>query len=133
DILSLAGKNIRRSYRRCGCTRWWSPWWRRSWWRSRRRWWSRTRQGSRRSRWRSSQRPSIRRRRSSQRSCSRAQSGEGRRKGRSPAIELARRLTDRQEILAATELDSELIGGVVLDIGGTVYDGSLKTQLARLT
>jgi len=52
---------------------------------------------------------------------------------RNELIELARRLTDRQEILAATELDSELIGGVVLDIGGTVYDGSLRTQLARLT
>jgi len=41
--------------------------------------------------------------------------------------------TGRERILAATELDPELIGGVVLDIGGTVYDGSLRTQLARLT
>jgi F-type H+-transporting ATPase subunit delta len=52
---------------------------------------------------------------------------------RNELIELARRLTGREKILAASELDSELIGGVVLDIGGTVYDGSLKTQLARLT
>lgn len=52
---------------------------------------------------------------------------------KSELVELARRLTGRQEVLAATELDAELIGGVVLDIGGTVYDGSLKTQLARLT
>jgi len=52
---------------------------------------------------------------------------------RNELIEMTRRLTDRQKILAATELDSELIGGVVLDIGGTVYDGSLRTQLARLT
>jgi len=48
-------------------------------------------------------------------------------------VELARRLTGRQKVLATSELDSELIGGVVLDTGGTVYDGSLKTQLARLT
>ena len=52
---------------------------------------------------------------------------------RTELVELARRLTGRQEILAATNLDPELLGGVVLDIGGTVYDGSLRTQLARLT
>ena len=52
---------------------------------------------------------------------------------RNELIELARRLTGRGKILAANELDAELLGGVVLDIGGTVYDGSLKTQLARLT
>jgi F-type H+-transporting ATPase subunit delta len=51
---------------------------------------------------------------------------------RTELIELARRLTRRREVLAATELDPELLGGVVLDVGGTVYDGSLKTQLARL-
>lgn len=52
---------------------------------------------------------------------------------KSELVELARRLTGRREVLAATELDAELIGGVVLDMGGTVYDGSLKTHLARLT
>ena len=52
---------------------------------------------------------------------------------RNELIELARRLTGRQKILSATEVDAELLGGVVLDIGGTVYDGSLRTQLARLT
>ncbi|TMB19552.1 MAG: ATP synthase F1 subunit delta [Deltaproteobacteria bacterium] len=52
---------------------------------------------------------------------------------RTELIELARRLTGRRDILAATNLDPELLGGVVLDIGGTVYDGSLRTQLARLT
>ena len=52
---------------------------------------------------------------------------------KSELVELGRRLTGRQKVLAATDLDPELIGGVVLDIGGTVYDGSLKTQLARLT
>jgi F-type H+-transporting ATPase subunit delta len=48
-------------------------------------------------------------------------------------IELSRRLTGRREILATTEVDADLLGGAVLDIGGTVYDGSLSTQLARLT
>jgi len=52
---------------------------------------------------------------------------------RNELIELARHLTGHERILAATELDPELIGGVVLDVGGTVYDGSLRTQLARLT
>jgi len=52
---------------------------------------------------------------------------------RTEVIELARRLTGRQEILATAEVDPELLGGVTLDIGGTVYDGSVSTQLARLT
>ena len=29
-------------------------------------------------------------------------------------------------------VDPDLIGGVMLDASGTVYDGSVKTQLARL-
>lgn len=48
-------------------------------------------------------------------------------------IELARRLTGRTEVLASTDVDPELLGGVVLDIGGTIYDGSVKTQLERLS
>src|SRR2546429_194649 len=52
---------------------------------------------------------------------------------RNELIELARRLTDRQEILAATELDSELIGGVVLDIGGAGYDGGFGNPPPPLT
>jgi len=48
-------------------------------------------------------------------------------------VELARHLTGRREVLAATELDPELLGGVVLDIDGTMYDGSLRAQLARLS
>ena len=47
-------------------------------------------------------------------------------------VELAGRLTGRREVLASVEVDSDLLGGVVLDTGGTVYDGSLKAQLARL-
>jgi len=48
-------------------------------------------------------------------------------------VELARHLTGRREVLAATELDPELLGGVVLDVDGTMYDGSLRAQLARLS
>jgi F-type H+-transporting ATPase subunit delta len=47
-------------------------------------------------------------------------------------VELARRLTGRREVIAATEVDAALLGGVVLDVASTVYDGSLRTQLARL-
>ena len=46
--------------------------------------------------------------------------------------ELARTLVGGREVLVATEVDADLIGGVVLDAAGTVYDGSVRTQLARL-
>jgi len=45
---------------------------------------------------------------------------------------LARRLTGSQQVVASVTVDPELIGGVVLDAGGVVYDGSVQTQLARL-
>jgi F-type H+-transporting ATPase subunit delta len=45
--------------------------------------------------------------------------------------DLARRLVGG-DVLVSTEVDPELLGGVVLDAGGTVYDGSVRTQLARL-
>ncbi len=48
-------------------------------------------------------------------------------------VELARRLTGRREVLATTEVDPELLGGVVLHIDGKVYDGSLSAQLVRLS
>jgi F-type H+-transporting ATPase subunit delta len=48
-------------------------------------------------------------------------------------IELAKRLTSSREVVAATEVDPDLLGGVILDVGGVVYDGSLRAQLARLT
>ncbi len=51
---------------------------------------------------------------------------------RTELIELARRLTGRREVIATTDVDAELLGGVVLDAEGTVYDGSIRTQLARL-
>ena len=47
-------------------------------------------------------------------------------------VELARRLTGSREVLATSEVDPDLLGGVVLDVGGTVYDGSVRSQLARL-
>jgi F-type H+-transporting ATPase subunit delta len=47
--------------------------------------------------------------------------------------ELARRVTGRKEVVTTTEVDPDILGGVVLDAGGTIYDGSLKAQLARLS
>jgi F-type H+-transporting ATPase subunit delta len=47
-------------------------------------------------------------------------------------LALARRLTGREDVSASTEVEPDLLGGVVLDIRGTVYDGSVRTQLARL-
>ncbi len=52
---------------------------------------------------------------------------------RNALVDLARRLTGQREVLATCEVDAELLGGVVLDAGGSVYDGSLKTQLLRLS
>ena len=46
---------------------------------------------------------------------------------------LAKRLTRSREVVATTEIDPELLGGVILDTSGVVYDGSLRAQLARLT
>jgi F-type H+-transporting ATPase subunit delta len=51
---------------------------------------------------------------------------------KSALVEMARRLTGSREVLATAEVDGELLGGVVLDVGGTVYDGSVRSQLARL-
>lgn len=48
-------------------------------------------------------------------------------------LDLVRRLTGRREVLATTEADADLLGGVVLDIDGTVYDGSVRAQLLRLS
>jgi len=47
--------------------------------------------------------------------------------------ELAKRLVHTNDVIVDTEVDPELLGGVVLDIGGTVWDGSLRTQLARIS
>jgi F-type H+-transporting ATPase subunit delta len=45
--------------------------------------------------------------------------------------DLAQRLAN-QDVMVASEVDPELIGGAVLDVGGVVYDGSIKTQLTRM-
>ena len=37
-----------------------------------------------------------------------------------------------KQVVVETDVDADLIGGVVAQIGGVVYDGSLKTQLRRL-
>ena len=47
-------------------------------------------------------------------------------------VDLAKRLTGSREVLATADVDPELLGGVVLDVGGTIYDGSVRSQLARL-
>jgi F-type H+-transporting ATPase subunit delta len=44
---------------------------------------------------------------------------------------LARRLAGK-DVVVTTGVDPELLSGVVLDVGGTVYDGSVRTRLARL-
>jgi F-type H+-transporting ATPase subunit delta len=40
-------------------------------------------------------------------------------------------LTEK-EVLAQTVVDPELLGGIVVEIDGKTFDGSLRTQLARL-
>lgn len=50
---------------------------------------------------------------------------------RAEIVDLARKLVGL-DVVATTDVDAELLGGVVLDAGGTVYDGSIRTQLARV-
>ena len=38
----------------------------------------------------------------------------------------------RQQIVMETKVDPALIGGIVTRVGGTVFDGSVKTQLEQL-
>ena len=45
---------------------------------------------------------------------------------------LARRLAGK-DVLMTSGVDPELLGGVVLDVGGTVYDGSVRTRLERMS
>jgi F-type H+-transporting ATPase subunit delta len=47
--------------------------------------------------------------------------------------ELAKRLAGTGEVVVTTAVDADLLGGVVVDIHGTVWDGSLRTQLARIS
>jgi F-type H+-transporting ATPase subunit delta len=46
--------------------------------------------------------------------------------------ELAKGLA-RKDVLVSTEVVPELLGGVTLDVGGMVYDGSVQTQLVRVS
>lgn len=38
----------------------------------------------------------------------------------------------RKEVLLSTQVDPALLGGVVAEVDGRVYDGSLRTQLERM-
>jgi F-type H+-transporting ATPase subunit delta len=46
---------------------------------------------------------------------------------------LARRLVGGGEVIVSTEVDAELLGGVMIDVGGTVWDGSVRTQLQTIS
>jgi F-type H+-transporting ATPase subunit delta len=37
-----------------------------------------------------------------------------------------------KEIYLETRVDSDIMGGVVAQVGSTIYDGSLRTQLRRM-
>ncbi len=37
-----------------------------------------------------------------------------------------------KDIVVSTEVDEALIGGVIARVGGTIYDGSVRTQLQRM-
>ncbi len=47
--------------------------------------------------------------------------------------ELARRLVGGGDVVISAEVDPELLGGVVVDVGGTVWDGSVRTQLEHIS
>ncbi len=40
-------------------------------------------------------------------------------------------LTEK-EVLVRTEVDPELLGGIVVEVEGKIFDGSVRTQLARM-
>ena len=46
--------------------------------------------------------------------------------------ELAKGLAGK-DVLVGTEVNPELLGGVTLDVGGVVYDGSVRSQLVRMS
>ena len=50
---------------------------------------------------------------------------------RSRAIAALEKLT-RKKVNLTVQIDPSLLGGAVAQVGSMVYDGSLKTQLARL-
>jgi F-type H+-transporting ATPase subunit delta len=46
-------------------------------------------------------------------------------------LEVFERQTGKQ-VIAETAVDAGLLGGVVVEVGGRVFDGSLRVQLERL-
>jgi F-type H+-transporting ATPase subunit delta len=51
---------------------------------------------------------------------------------RARVIDVARRLTGQTNIVATVVVEPELLGGVLIDVRGTIYDGTVRTQLERL-
>jgi F-type H+-transporting ATPase subunit delta len=47
-------------------------------------------------------------------------------------LDLLRRLTGKKEIVPILDVDPDLLGGVVAEAEGVVYDGSVRSQLERL-
>jgi F-type H+-transporting ATPase subunit delta len=47
-------------------------------------------------------------------------------------VEQALAAATRKKIVLEAAVDAQLIGGVTADVGGVLYDGSIRTQLARL-
>jgi F-type H+-transporting ATPase subunit delta len=47
-------------------------------------------------------------------------------------VALARRLAGK-DVVVSTGVAPDLVSGVVLDVGGTVYDGSVSTRLVRMS
>jgi F-type H+-transporting ATPase subunit delta len=43
-----------------------------------------------------------------------------------------RELTGTAELVPRVEVDPDLLGGVIVETGGVVYDGSVRTQVSRL-
>lgn len=48
------------------------------------------------------------------------------------SLEALRGVVGSAEMIPVLEVDPELLGGVVAEIGGVVYDGSVRTQVAKL-
>lgn len=47
-------------------------------------------------------------------------------------LEVLRRVTGKKELIPVLEVDPDLLGGVVCEAEGVVYDGSIRTQVNQL-
>ncbi|GIW42475.1 MAG: ATP synthase subunit delta [Candidatus Binatia bacterium] len=47
-------------------------------------------------------------------------------------VEVFSRLSQRQQVLPEVRIDPSLLGGIVVEARGTVYDGSVRARLRRL-